>query len=865
MLKNEKTSSKIKKKSSLNYSLNSTNISISQYKKLPILTKNPSKKFQKIKTKLNQRLAYRKPSTNSVTSSQVKSSQRSLLMALRSKRSTLRKHPNEKKKAPYLSHTYSSIYKNFDSIVKNSSLNSSRSQRNKSFSYYTDDYFSLDKSSSMSKKGDRRRNLSTTLTSLGKSENENIQMFKNKVFCKIGKKQKLKKFLKKKKYFPKFSPKTDSYNSLMKLVKDEIDLENYYKQRFMEGNEEELFKSEIFGNLEDINFAENKDDLINIISLSKDILDSEGAESPNSLSKNNKANYQSSRDISLENLEVTEEKTIDEVKIQYDFNKKRKGIPNFPVRNKVREKSHELFVKCNFIYLIVLVRKSMLAHEKSHDNGIKGTWRMRQKAPFYNKEQFLRKYERLRIFRRNMKNRDERREDKKLKKEDENILNKSWGIKTTEFDILAKEDLLLKGYNVPTHIVKSNSEFNDYYRKKRKGDYNFKLKISSLNQSKISQNKEVEEESDMSYEEEFETESQEEFSMSEEEIISPSISEKTLENEESSDRISGSKSLKSGFLKDSDINIIKEESSESICSEKSQKKSKKRVKESKLSRMKRTSSRKTLNQLSPRKIRRKLGDQISIKPAYIDFSKDSQKYCSYWLNCIDSCLGVKFLDLHPESFGYDRLFGQRIQISTEMAKKRIFYHDDEYQVSGFVAYFQTMRRCEFDTEREDNFFLNHEHDLKVGKQPQKVKMVPKSSLTTDKQSRRNTVLRSRNSNTSMHSASSSVRDSVFGGGMGGRMFKRSEMRKKSTVNVGYQALTVKRSPNPRNNYGTEEEREVSPFRGFISPRKKFGEINPMQVKRGALHKRNDRRYEVNSIIYDYLERNGEDMAGLDDF
>lgn len=471
-------------------------------------------------------------------------------------------------------------------------------------------------------------------------------------------------------------------------------------------------------------------------------------------------------------------------------------------------------------------------------------------GPFYNKEQFLRKYERLRILRRNMQERDKKRLERKFDLEKINILDLSWGGKTSDFEVLAKEDLYLKNYNVPKNLVKANSNFNDYY------------KLSNVDEIMEEGNKGDEEysSSSVSGKEEEEQMISEEVSKQsgnleengeeeEEEIGSPSFSKKTSkssENSESKDTIS--------LNYEGEFNIIKEESKESESTKKNDENDDEleKIFNEKIKKIKsridldsKTSLKSDSKIKKVKKQRRKLGDQISIKPVYIDFSKESQKYSSYWMDCIENSLKISYLDLHEYSFGYDTCFGKRIDITRDEVKGQIFYSEENYIVAGFRSYFKIMRRCHTDTEREDEYFKNHDYDLRekskdVSKNKDQVKFVKKKEFKRESPRLSNT--------------SNSVRDSLFGSGNNLNFMKMRE-RRKNFINTGF-----------KSNSKEEKEREGSfsslKLNANNSPRKNIGiaipETRNILAPLGAQEIRN--RSEINGIIYQYLKRNGVDFS-----
>lgn len=453
----------------------------------------------------------------------------------------------------------------------------------------------------------------------------------------------------------------------------------------------------------------------------------------------------------------------------------------------------------------------------------------KDRQPFYNKEQFLRKYERLRIMRNNIRNRDLRRDKKKLGKGHVRISHISWGIKETDFEKMGREDLLLKGYNVPVHLERSNSNFNDYYKQGTQTER--KNSSQSLEQEFKESIFKPESEG---HEESLSRQSLEELLKlkdSESETISSIVVEEQSSSKETPDKSNDTFNINLTKKLESEINTIQEESEETTFS----------------------SSLKIVTKdqwtSKKKKLRRKLGDQISIKPAYIDFTKENQRYVSYWMNCIENCLNVKYLDLEYERIGYDSLFGDRILIDSEKVKNEIFYREDDYIVTGFISYFKIMRRCHFDTEREDEFFKNHNYDFLKKNKKKKSVILKRKDI--------NPALHNMSKQTLVSRGRKTLRDSVFGSIKGVNFNNRN---RNPRVVKRRKGLISSFSPDKPSTLKSDIMSIAAEHMASVS--RKRGELDPWNLMHNVEKESDDSREKIHSIISAYLKANGEDLSDI---
>lgn len=331
------------KKSPLNFPIknNQTTITIPHNKKLPILLKKSKNQPKKHLLKRILTQSQRSSSTRKT----VKNSQRELLNSFKSRRRSITTNItptiNSIKENKNFLKTNSSYYQNFDFLTKNSNSNSSStSNRNNSFYDYNSNDEYIENENSTFSLTNKKFSLNKTLPSDLKFKIEGgIKNFKNNLYYKTGRKITLNKFLKQKngKHFLN-KGKKDSYDSIIKLISDEIELENYYKKKLLLNYEEPKRP----------NPSEDyiPDDLINIISLNdyEDYDSDNENKSSNFGSKlKNKLNYESSSNISIESIKKKSSGNI-EGKKKFDQSK----IFEYVVKNRSREESHHLFIKCKF-------------------------------------------------------------------------------------------------------------------------------------------------------------------------------------------------------------------------------------------------------------------------------------------------------------------------------------------------------------------------------------------------------------------------------------------------------------------------------------------------------------------------------------
>lgn len=104
---------------------------------------------------------------------------------------------------------------------------------------------------------------------------------------------------------------------------------------------------------------------------------------------------------------------------------------------------------------------------------------------------------------------------------------------------------------------------------------------------------------------------------------------------------------------------------------------------------------------------RKYGDPVSMRPAYIDYSPSDEplKYSSVWYIML-STLPDDFQKIDG-SIGYFILNAQAIK-PTDNQLMSVMYHIDEYDT--WVSFYTLFNSLDFDSKREDIFYLNHHKD-----------------------------------------------------------------------------------------------------------------------------------------------------------
>lgn len=330
MLKNQKRNP-VLKKSLLNYSHNSIDLSIRHKKKLPVLLKKSKRKRKSKESQLKEILS-KTASYHIKKTKKLEKCHRELLASFRRKKSL---KINTSDMRYNHSRKNSTIHNEFDLVRKNSSS----SARSKSYSYYNDENFCLENSFLSEKRDESIYGL--TMPNFQENTGD-IRTFRNNIYFQTPKKNTIRNFLRRKFLQTSQQDKSnrkDTYGSLMKLVNDEISLENYYRHRVIKdelAEEISVCQSQDFASLEeldDMNFDVEKNQLINIISLNDCDTKKLSFEKNLDAKKKDISNYVSSRNISYDGAG------------KIGFDRRRVTLDVVGDLDRSREESHELYIR----------------------------------------------------------------------------------------------------------------------------------------------------------------------------------------------------------------------------------------------------------------------------------------------------------------------------------------------------------------------------------------------------------------------------------------------------------------------------------------------------------------------------------------
>ena len=272
------------------------------------------------------------------------------------------------------------------------------------------------------------------------------------------------------------------------------------------------------------------------------------------------------------------------------------------------------------------------------------------------------------------------------------------------------------------------------------------------------------------------------------------------------------------------------------------------------------------DQKAQKKQRRKLGDPISIKGAYIDFTKSSQKYNSYWLNCIENMIKPTVSLKLVKQVGYDCLFGTRIRNTAARIQEEVVWIEDNRIILGFESYFRIMNRLELDTEREEVFFGSHPKTrsqqntsmLFMSNAGGSVTMQGASATLSRVQSFKVPAMMSRKGQSVMSQMIQSP-GKKKGKNPKKRLSMMMNLKKNDRLASGRPSMGGEPQSSSRTSCLRADSSSMSISR-LPSPDKHF---HGRRMVFGNLYLADEDRVGIHNSIYDYLERSGLDLDGLE--